>query len=511
MAIPVGAGLRMVAWLAIGAWVVALSALSRHADGDMYHGMSLAREAIRLGGIPMHDLFAYTPTVFPFVHHEWGTGLVLYVVGIVSGLNGSGILLLKYVLLSLLVGACYLNARRRGAADAVLLACAPMAAIMIGVGFSTVRAQLFTLAFTALSLLLLHAERSGRRGWLFGWLLLYTVWLNLHAGFVVGVGLLCLHFAERAACVAYHERSIIAVCRVLRPLAIALPAMALLVLLNPYGVSYLVYLREALTMARPYILEWQPLWKVQGAWFFGSAWLASLLLFAAAMWYGRRQWSGPLLVLVCAALAFRHARHLSIYGVVWLCYVPSMVTDSALGARIDAAWRRDARTVLVALMALTCIGTAAAVKQRFWHLHVPTMPSGSPLLYPAGAVEYLAQRTFRGNVMTPFNQGAYVSWHLYPAVKVSVDARYEAAYPAGAFKESLAFYAADAGWEDTLQRYATDVVLAPMEAPVTAHLARRPGWVRVYEDVGFALFARSDVPGLPPTIRRGLVPVASFP
>src|SRR4030042_2489104 len=47
-------------------------------DLDLWHQMALIREAIALGHFSLEDHFAYTPTVFPSVHHEWGAGAIAY-------------------------------------------------------------------------------------------------------------------------------------------------------------------------------------------------------------------------------------------------------------------------------------------------------------------------------------------------------------------------------------------------------------------------------------------------
>src|SRR2546425_446318 len=67
-------------------------------DLDTFHELSLARETWALGGVPKHDLYAYTPTLPRVVHHEWGTGMVLYAASVASGLGGAGLLLLKHLL-----------------------------------------------------------------------------------------------------------------------------------------------------------------------------------------------------------------------------------------------------------------------------------------------------------------------------------------------------------------------------------------------------------------------------
>jgi hypothetical protein len=94
--------------------------------------------------------------------------------------------------------------------------------------------------------------------------------------------------------------------------------------------------------------------------------------------------------------------------------------------------------------------------------------------------------------MVPFAQGAYVSWKLFPAVKVSVDGRYEVAYSNELVDRMFRFYAAEPGWEETLKAYPTDLVLVSRRAPL-ARVIQESGWRKAYEDREFELYAR---PGL---------------
>ena len=45
---------------------------------DLFHAMALARDTIAQGSFPQNDTFAFTPTISPTVHHEWGFGLITY-------------------------------------------------------------------------------------------------------------------------------------------------------------------------------------------------------------------------------------------------------------------------------------------------------------------------------------------------------------------------------------------------------------------------------------------------
>ena len=129
-------------------------------------------------------------------------------------------------------------------------------------------------------------------------------------------------------------------------------------------------------------------------------------------------------------------------------------------------------------------------------------------IYPAGAVDYLAQNRFAGNVLLPYNSGAFVSWKLFPAVKVSIDSRYEVAYPPGAVEEIVAFFNAHDGWRETLARYATDAILVPTWCPIHESLDElqpsqdHPSFRRTYRDDAYSLFVRQGVGQDLPTVDR---------
>jgi hypothetical protein len=104
-------------------------------------------------------------------------------------------------------------------------------------------------------------------------------------------------------------------------------------------------------------------------------------------------------------------------------------------------------------------------------------------------VDYLARQQFSGNVMVPFRLGAYVSWKLFPAVKVSLDSRYEETYPDSFVQSIFKFYEAAPEWRSTLDAFPTDVVLVPSETPIS-RVMPQSGWNKVYLDHQFQLYTR---------------------
>lgn len=473
-----------------------VSGASTFVDPDIFHSMSLAREAVRVGALPVHDVFAYTPTISPVVHHEWAWGFLLY------GLSPGGLAALQVLRILLFAGiavGAVTVARMRGATPAAFVVVLP-AVVMSWIGLTAVRAQVATLAFFTLWLGLVELDRRGDRRWIAPAIVSWVVWLNVHAGFVVGFGVLALHALEQGV---RRER--------IGHLALLLVVLAALVVVNPYGLAYPRYLAVALPMDRSRIGEWGPIWRARPLAFATYAVSVAIAAWAIAR-SGARSARGWPLLAATAWLALRHERHVSLYAIAWCTQVPGYVARTELGRALDRMWRRPPTWASIALAAYVVVAAAMTVAvRRPWQLAVPSRPgSGLRFPYPVGAIEYLSKTNFGGNLMTPFTVGAFVTWKLAPKVKVSLDGRYEAAYPAALLAEHSEFYDARSGWPDMLDRYPTDVVLARRTAPVVAFLPTQTRWRLVYQDDEYVLFSRPDL-DLAPSDLRGVTPVGTYP
>jgi hypothetical protein len=241
--------------------------------------------------------------------------------------------------------------------------------------------------------------------------------------------------------------------------------------------------------------------------------LSLLVALYAVVRLGVRRAPGLLLVAVTAYLAAKHTRHVSIYFVVWLSLVPGYVQQTGLGTAIETVWRNRSRWIIAAAGVITAICLFRAAGSEPWRLDVPTTKADETLgrpVYPVGAVEYLQTHGVVGNLFTPFVPGGYCLYHLHPAMKVSLDGRYEVAYQPGLLEENVDFYAARGAWRDVLAKYPTDVVLVPTSAAAYAKLRDETDWRETYRDDVYALFVRPGL-SLPPADRRGESLAPRFP
>ncbi len=409
----------------------------------------------------------------------------------------------------------YRVARNNGANPIVFAVVAPIAFPLLWVGFATIRAQMFTLGALALTMLMLQADWRGNRKWILAWFLLYLAWLNLHAGFVVGVGLVAFHTIERVILAIDQERT----SRTWRSLRLELTSKALyqkiwnavwhlLVLVpflvlgtcvNPWTWEYIPYLVRAITMPRPTILEWLPLWHTHDAWSTLSVFGVSVLLLVyVAVERDWRRLRGWMFCVLAAYMALKHIRHGSLYAVVWIAYMPGWITHTELGRWIVAFAHRKREQTIFLSRGLGLVSASFVFAYPIW---LPTFPTDlNPLTmnYPVGVVQHMEKHQINGNVMAPFHCGAYLTWKLYPQVKVSLDGRYEVAYQPGVYEDHLTFYEATPGWPAILDKYDHDYIVLPVNAPVAKFLITDEAavssticdWTTIYQDESYILLKR---------------------
>jgi hypothetical protein len=463
------AWLRVASLVGTASFLLALISYN-FVDIDIWHQMALIRESVSAGHLLKTDPFAYTPTLSPWIDHEWGAGAIAFFA--TRWLGGWAIILLKFLLAMGTGFICLRCTEAMGADFRVVAVCAPLAIFLAHLGFFTaVRAQVYSFFFTALLILFWQIDRTGSRKWMIAWLILFPVWVNLHGGFVVGIGLMALYCVEEM--LRWGKA---------RHLLLLLAVMVVEIFLTPYGTTYFGYLRRALIMARPYAPEWRPISDLGWWWTFCFGLAAAVVLYC--VWsVGIRKLQGILPLTATAVEAALHRKLLPLFAVAWLCYVPLYLQQTAAGRWISQFLQRRARFAMAAWVVLACASVLAAMRQRPWELSVP------PPIYPVGAVNYLREQNFSGNLMVPFRQGAYCSWKLFPAVKVSLDSRYEEIYPNSVVESVFRFYEATPGWQAVLDAYPTDVVLVPRESAVAEKIMKTE-WRGVYQDREFELFAR---------------------
>ena len=532
--------------IALVAAVLGVASKNMIVDLDLFHELSLARQIDQEGRMPTTDAFAYTPTIEKVVHHEWLTGVCLYWICVKWGGGAMALVVMKYVLTIGITGGCFWYARRNGVTLFQFAALAPLALLVGGwIAFTNIRAQAFTLLFLVITFHLLDSDRRGGRWWIAAWLPLVVIWANFHGGVVSGLGIIgCYGFAKFLETFV-RTRSLTKTIRGIGYLIATGVATAVAINVSPYGGDYVPYLIRAIRLPRPLITEWQPIWALDNPSVIGIYLISVGVAFLAAYvyWFGKlatnssfkysvlpkerptietthsvdastdtaksfqslpaptSRWAINLFpimaVMLTAYLAAKHQRHGSLFAVTWICLVPPMLVGTPIAQALNEMWHKYQRPIAIVSVAFSIIAFGFSINNRFWQLELPAQTRSqdrSTVLYPVGPSEFLSQNEFSGNLMAPFNYAAFISWKN-PTTKVSIDSRYEVAYPPGAVEESVAFYNAVPGWQQRLTQYPTDAILIPRLSPLANELPslQNVGWVERYRDQSFVLLFREQL------------------
>ena len=464
-------------------------------DFDTWHQMASARDVLS-GRVSLDsDPYAFTETIRPIVHHEWGVGLIAY--RLTASFGPNSLLALKYFILASLVLTGFATAAARGGPWLDWALIVVPAVPLISVGFMpALRAQMFSYLFVVILIAALRVDEAGKRWWIPIWLLAFPIWVNLHGGCTVAVLLLLVAAGERIIRRAPFMH-----------LLFVSAAMVALMTVNPVGPAYYEFLWRTLRNSRPYLLEWQPLWTSLHV--FPMFLVCVLTLSIGILQTGWRKAPGTAIVFVTGVMALSAVKLAPLFGIAWLCYGPPIMAGTRLRRDLEKQNREAPHRPLLCWLVLLVI-FAVPRGERQWLARVPGQPLstlGVPP-YPVGAVNYLAEQKVRGNVLAPFEFGAYVTWRLSPAVKIFFDSRYQEVYPEYLFAEESRFYTAGPGWREILSRYPIDVVIVP-NATAAAGAMPDSGWPLAYSDPEYRLYTRPGL-GLPAravgTAPNGTVP-----
>jgi len=466
------------------------------ADGDMWARLAVGAEVWLRGALPERDHYAFTPTHPYYVDHEWGAGVVFY--GVLrlfgpAGLMGLKILLAFGALFAALAAARRLNANW----NALLILAIPAAACLVPGYGPVIRSHAFTYCFFGVTLLCLEFIRAGRQLAVIPLTLVMGIWTNVHGGCVAGLGTIGVYTAF-----ALLQRQQI------KPMLLASATGFLATLINPHGIKFWAVLLPGVLHPRTRISEWQPLPLFANDPFLAFRILFLIVLLLLALGWRRtekKSWPGLVMLALTAYLGWRSRRHAPFFAVATVAFVvPFLETAAAVLVERFRARIKPA-VALLALHGLVAIYVAVQFLPRATFVVLAPIPHD-----PVREMDILSLAQAEGNLATPFGWGSYCAWRLYPRVKISMDGRYEVAFPESTFELSNDFYEKrGANWDRLIRDFTVDYVLLEYrQERVRPGGLLDKGYVLIWENPGnSALLAlekhapklRQVVAELPPT------------
>ncbi len=421
---------RLAPWLALLVLAAALS-LQKIRSFDYWFHLRTGQLVADTGQVPRVDSYSYSVPGSPYVDVHWLHQLVLHATHALGG--HTAVVLWKLAFVMGLVGLLGVIGRRADRPE-ISVSAIGLALVLCADRFMP-RPELPTFVLLAATLLLF--DRFERRGdaWLFLFVPLQLVWVNLHGLFALGFAVWGAHVLGELLRPLLGEP--VRPAR-LRRLAATGGAALAVCFLNPHGSDALLYPFQQLLMigtdaqraaAPPGSLEILSLGKAArllSPFLLAGFALLALLSGASLLLQGRRvRPSDPLLWAAFLALALAAVRNLALFGLV---AAPILVRNS--NAWLDARGTRlPGRKLLpLAVAALLLAGTWDVARGSFFRrLGSPREP-GLGLLqafYPVRAVEWIAGSRPPGPIGHHMADGGYLIWRLHPDYPVLSDGRLE--------------------------------------------------------------------------------------
>jgi hypothetical protein len=450
-------------------------------DPDYWWHVRTGQYIVDTGTVPRVDPYSYTLAGQPWTAHEWLSEVLFFLVSQHFGYVGNVVLFgLIGVATALIV---YVVCRLWGVGEMGAALVMVWASALAEPAFN-VRPQVFTSFLFAVCILLLSLYKRGTTRALWPLPLVFALWVNLHGGYAVGLGLLALTVVGEALA-HYLGRSSAPV----RPLLVVTGLSTVATLLNPRGVAALVY---PITYLRPgnaivsYILEWQspnfhePIYLL----------FAASLLLAAFLGVARGP-LGPTEVLWALTFAFLgldSARHVPLFAVAVMPLVAARLQAElpALRASLES-WHSPVLLFATSAALLAVVASTTVAQGERTGLQTGWEPNAKT--FPSAAIRYLRAHDIPGNLFAEYAWGGYVIYNLYPERRVFIDGRIDLyGFAIGRLYDTV--INARPEWQDILSRYDVRVVLVGRTSPLAGALEQDSAWQVVEADQIAALFVR---------------------
>lgn len=448
-------------------------------DGDTWWHLAAGEWILREGAVPSTDPFSHSAPGVAWHAHEWAPEILMRLAYVAAG--WSGVMLLTGVCAGAAAAVvCHAAQRRLAPLPAVALTLLAVTALLPSL---LARPHLIVAPLLVLWTAVLLSARDKGRVPAVAWAGLMLLWANMHASFLLGLGIAAAFGLEALLAAAPGERLATA-----RRWAIFGAASLACALVTPYGLGGFLYPLQVSGMEiLPYIDEWSPtvFYKSDTPTFtvVFFAYLAAAVLSGARFPPVR-----AVLFLGLLFLALSHARHQYLFAAVGglLLAAPLAQAVPALARRAGRGTAADKWAVLaVVLVALVSAGARIAV---------PTERTDS-VNAPLTALAAVPEGVRRTPVFNTYGYGGVLIFH---GVRPFVDGRGDM-YGDAFMKRFLAAERAEpAAVAEVFRRHGIRWTFLHPDSPLVAFLDRAPGWTRLYADAHAVVHVRrpSAEPGL---------------
>lgn len=455
-------------------FILALSTTAVFFDFDLWARLIAGMGFIEGGQVLKTDFLSYTP-VHTWWDHEWGSGVIFYLV--LKYFGPYSLIILQALLLFVIFFTVskVIKLQKKQNPYNILFYFFALMAVIYNVN-SPVRCHMFTFLLFTVFIYLLELTRRGNNKPLYLIPIIIIFWNNVHGGVVSGLGLLLMYalgeFLNKKPFKKYLITFLVSL---------------LCLFVNPWGYEYIKFLFMANTMQRPDIVEW---WSIFHKYHIFRHLQFKLFMFVTVIaefcylfknfksvkeWYEKSDKVKYIVLLSTLFLAISHVKLMPFFVISSMCFV----YDDFYKLIENLHFPKWKDKVVYALILFLSIFTFAA--KNF------SLPLGMKY-YPVKEVEFIKQNNISGRILTNFGIGSFVAYKLYPNNLIYMDGRYEEVYYDYMLPLLKQFYLVYPNWDYVLKVFPPDVMIIEKSYPVFEELKKTNRWKCVYEGDVFGVF-----------------------
>ena len=195
-------------------------------------------------------------------------------------------------------------------------------------------------------------------------------------------------------------------------------------------------------------------------------------------WYEKADKVKYIILISTLYLALSHVKLLPFFAIASLCFVYEDFYKLIKNLELPQ-WKDKAVYILILGLSLFTF----SVKDF-------SIPAGMDK-YPLKEVEFIRINNLKGNILSNFGYGSYISYKLYPNNLIFMDGRYEEVYNDYMVPLLKEFFMVYPNWKKAIEFFPPDIMILEKQYPVFAALKASHEWKLVYEGKYFGVFLPS--------------------
>lgn len=389
-----------------------VSQINTIVDNDLWFHIKSGEYTAKNISILKYDIFSYTLSGQPWVHYDWLSGLLFYLV--FSHLGWLGLNILKALTIMLCFFVIFLLSLPKNKKMFNFIFFAGISILAFGYR-SFVRPEMFSCLLLCIFFYILEKDR-----YVYMLPILEIVWANLHGYFIIGPAFILLYLIGE--CVSGNFKKT-------KKLLIIFCLSILVCLVTPYFYSGILYniqiIKEMFAVRNPNIQTIHELTMPVSFSFcrYIFFWILAILSsFTFLVNLKKAKINHALVFLTSFMASYMASRYMPVFIFIAMPIAVMNLNEVRLTEKIEE--KKYYGLIALAICAMIYI----FISNKYYAFtnqsdFKKTGSSFSRLLIPSGACDFLERNGIKGRIFNTLDFGPYIAYRFFPEKKIFIDTR----------------------------------------------------------------------------------------